>query len=106
VPFKGSYLPGKWIEPTTDDTLLWSGSEQAWPFRDKARPAPRPHRPVRGLGRWQGVDGKAVREGRRAGAEVHTDSRALTLIIDRAHAVVGVVARMDGVEKFIRAHKG
>jgi 3-oxo-5alpha-steroid 4-dehydrogenase len=40
------------------------------------------------------------------GAEVHTDSRALTLIIDRAHAVVGVVARMDGVEKFIRAHKG
>lgn len=29
VPFKGTYLPGKWIEPTTDDTLLWSGNEKA-----------------------------------------------------------------------------
>ena len=39
VPFKGTYLPGKWIEPTTDDTLLWSGSEAAWPFSARAKPA-------------------------------------------------------------------
>jgi len=25
IPFKGTYLPGKWLEPTTDDTLIWSG---------------------------------------------------------------------------------
>ena len=43
VPFKGTYLPGKWIEPTTDDTLLWSGSEAAWPFSARAKPAPRGH---------------------------------------------------------------
>ena len=43
VPFKGTYLPGKWIEPTTDDTLIWSGNEKAWPFSAHAKPAPRGH---------------------------------------------------------------
>lgn len=107
VPFKGSYLPGKWIEPTTDDTLLWSGSEQAWPFRDKARPAPRGHTAqFVGWGGGKVLMEKLCAKAAELGAEVHTDSRALTLIVDRAHAVVGVVARMDGAEKFIRAHKG
>lgn len=27
VPFKGTYLPGRWPEPPTDDTLIWCGSE-------------------------------------------------------------------------------
>ena len=43
IPFKGTYLPGKWTEPLTDDTLLWCGNEAAWPFREIARPAPRGH---------------------------------------------------------------
>jgi hypothetical protein len=45
VPYKHSYLPGKRIEPETDDCLIWSGSEEAWPFAQAAKPCPRGHLP-------------------------------------------------------------
>ena len=41
--FRKGHVPGKIIEPETDDTLIWSGSEEAWPFSEKPRPAPRGH---------------------------------------------------------------
>jgi choline dehydrogenase-like flavoprotein len=43
VPYKGTYLPGRIIEPPEDDTLIWSGSEEAWPYSEAAKPAPRGH---------------------------------------------------------------
>ncbi len=107
VPFKGSYLPGKWIEPTTDDTLLWSGSEQAWPFRDQARPAPRGHTAqFKGWGGGKVLMEKLCARAVELGADIRTDARALTLIVDRHGAVVGAVARLDGAIRFIRARKG
>lgn len=107
VPFKGTYLPGKWIEPTTDDTLLWSGNEKAWPYPDHARPAPRGHT-VQFVG-WGG--GKVLMEilcGRAVelGAEVRYDSRALTLVVDEQRRVVGVVTREAGTPCFVRARRG
>lgn len=107
VPFKGTYLPGKWIEPTTDDTLLWSGNEQAWPFSANARPAPRGHT-VQFEG-WGG--GKLLMEklsGRALalGASAHFGARALCLIVDATGAVKGLVVRIDGSDRFVRAHKG
>jgi 3-oxo-5alpha-steroid 4-dehydrogenase len=45
VPFKQSYYHGTSGEPPTDDGLVWSGAENAQPFRDLARPAPRGHVP-------------------------------------------------------------
>ena len=106
VPFKGTYLPGKWIEPTTDDTLIWSGNENAWPFTTVARPAPRGHA-VQFAG-WGG--GKVLMERLCAralalGAQLHCDSLALCLIVDREGAVQGLVVRMDGEPRFVRAHK-
>ena len=107
VPFKGTYLPGKWIEPTTDDTLLWSGSEKAWPFSEAAQPAPRGHT-AQFVG-WGG--GKVLMEVlcERAvalGAQVHYGSRALTLVTDRSGAVCGLVVRLDGQPRFVRARRG
>lgn len=107
VPFKGSYLPGKWLEPWTDDTLVWSGSEQAWPFNTRARPAPRGHTAQhKGPG-----GGKALMEALCAraaalGAVIHCNSRALCLIVDAAGAVAGVVVRIDGEERYVRARRG
>ncbi|UJJ31577.1 FAD-dependent oxidoreductase [Halopseudomonas maritima] len=107
VPFKGSYLPGKWIEPPTDDTLLWSGNEQAWPFSAAAEPAPRGHT-VQFTG-WGG--GKVLMQvlcerARALGAQVHCNSRALCLIRDDAQRVVGVVARQDGEIRYLHAAQG
>ncbi|WP_281352820.1 FAD-dependent oxidoreductase [Parasphingorhabdus halotolerans] len=53
VPYRGNYLPGKHIEPMDDSTLIWSGSEAAAPFCDKAKPAPRGH-VIQHMG-WAGV---------------------------------------------------
>ncbi|MCL5041310.1 MAG: FAD-dependent oxidoreductase [Gammaproteobacteria bacterium] len=107
VPFKGTYLPGKWIEPPTDDTLLWSGSEQAWPFNEQAKPAPRGHT-VQFTG-WGG--GKVLMEvlcqrAIDAGAEVYYNTRALSLIADADRQVRGIVVRRDGKDTFVRARSG
>lgn len=107
VPFKGTYLPGKWIEPPTDDTLLWSGNEQAWPFAEQAKPAPRGHT-VQFVG-WGG--GKVLMEVlcQRAvdvGAQVQYNARALSLVVDAERRVQGVVTRQDGEVRFVRANRG
>lgn len=103
VPYKGSFVPGKIIEPETDDTLIWSGSEEAWPFCETAKPAPRGH-VIQHMG-WGGgrklVDTLEARA-REAGVEVVTDARVLGLIADGPR-IVGLVARIDNRETFVRA---
>ena len=42
VPFKESFYGDGSYTPT-DDCLSYSGSEQAWPYLELARPAPRGH---------------------------------------------------------------
>lgn len=108
VPFKGTYLPDKLIEPTTDDTLIWSGNEKAWPFNTVAKPAPRGHA-AQGEG-WGG-GGKILMERLCAralelGAQVHYNSRALCLVVDHEGAVQGLAARVEGETQFVRARKG
>jgi len=107
VPFKGTYLPGKWLEPMTDDTLLWSGNEQAWPFSEKAKPAPRGHTAqFKGMGGGKILMEKLCAQAEAVGAVAHFNSRAIGLIENSKHAIVGVVVRIDGAEKFVRARKG
>jgi 3-oxo-5alpha-steroid 4-dehydrogenase len=104
VEYKGTFVPGKIIEPETDDTLIWSGSEEAWPFVERAKPAPRGH-----VIQWQGWGGgrKLIdvleAKARELGVEVHCSARVLCLVADEDGAVHGLVARMDGKERFVRA---
>ena len=42
---QNSYIAERRIEPSTDDCLIWSGSEEAWPFVEQAQAAPRGHCP-------------------------------------------------------------
>lgn len=106
VPYRGNYLPGKHIEPTDDSTLIWSGSEQAAPFCNAAKPAPRGH-VIQHMG-WGGgrplVDILEQRA-RDAGAEVIVDARAVALITD-GDRVCGAVMRIDNVNRFVKAAKG
>lgn len=106
VPYKGSFLPGKIIEPAEDDTLIWSGSEAAWPFSEAAKPAPRGHT-IQFMGWGGGRKLMDILESRvRAlGVDVRTDARALSLIGD-GDRIVGLVVRIDGKPHFVRAAKG
>jgi len=107
VPYKGTFLPGKIIEPETDDTLIWSGSEEAWPFSEAAKPAPRGH-----VIQWEGWGGGRklvdVLEARvRAlGVTVHTDTRVISLISDLDGRVHGLVVRQYGQNRYVRAARG
>ncbi|RJF93161.1 FAD-dependent oxidoreductase [Sphingomonas cavernae] len=107
VPYKGTFLPGKIIEPAEDDTLIWSGSEAAWPFSETARPAARGHT-IQFMG-WGGgrklVDILEARV-RALGVDIQTDARALSLIADAAGRVTGVVVRIDNQPRFVRAQRG
>ena len=106
IPYRGNYLPGKHIEPTDDSTLIWSGSEAAYPFCDVARPAPRGH-VIRHMG-WGGgrplVDLLEARA-RDLGVEIIPDARAIALVRN-GDRIMGAVLRIDNVDRFVKATKG
>jgi len=52
IKYKNSFIPQRIVEPTTDDCLIWSGSEEAWPFYEQAKSCPRGHTP-----QWLGMGG-------------------------------------------------
>ncbi|MFN8545719.1 MAG: FAD-dependent oxidoreductase [Candidatus Binatia bacterium] len=106
VPFKRTFFPEPGMEAPTDDCLVYSGGEDAYPFDRIARPAPRAHKP-----QTKGAAGgflmqKLVAATERSGARVVCDARAETLVLDREGVVVGVVVRLDGREQLVRARRG
>ena len=106
LPFKPVYYPHYSGEPPTDDGLVFSGSEQAWPYCEIARPAPRGHvsQTTHQTG-WLLMQklGEALDK---TDAEVFTDSRCCSLVIDDDGAIVGAVTVRDGEELTIRATRG
>ncbi len=107
LKYKNSFIPQRIVEPVTDDCLIWSGSEEAWPFVEQARPCPRGHTP-----QWMGMGGGrylmdvlAQRVGE-AGVDVRCNARVLALIADEGNRVQGVVVRLDGKDCFVRARRG
>lgn len=107
VEFKNSYIAERVMEPLTDDCLVWTGSEEAWPFSAQARPAPRGHT-VRREG-WSA--GKYLMDtlGARVhavGVDVRFDARAIALVVDEQGAIHGLVVRIDNEPRFVRARGG
>lgn len=43
LTYKNTFVAERIVEPETDDCLIWSGSEEAWPFSEAAKPCPRGH---------------------------------------------------------------
>lgn len=107
VVYKNSFVPQRIVEPFTDDCLLWSGSEEAWPFCEQAKPCPRGHTP-----QWTGLGGgKFLMDVLAArvhalGVEVRFDTRVVALIADDGNRVRGLVVRTDGEERYVRARRG
>ena len=107
IPFKNSYIPERILEPETDDCLVWSGSEDAWPFSAQAKPCPRgfmPQWPGGGTGR-QMMDVLAARVTELA-IEVRYDTRCVALVVDETGRVRGAVARHAGQDVLVEAKRG
>ncbi|MEZ5568338.1 MAG: FAD-dependent oxidoreductase [Halioglobus sp.] len=108
VPFKDSFHQERAIMCLTDDGLLYTGSEKAYPFAQQARPCPRGHNLY-----IEGDNGgplfmKIVTENveKRKAIRVEYETRALTLIEDDSGAVVGLVVRQNQQELNVRARRG
>jgi len=107
VTYRMTHLPGKVQAPGTGDCLIWSGNEDAWPYREEAKPCPRGHLPevVGEMGGRYLVDTLAA-SAEKQGCVVHYDARALTLITHADRTVAGVVVRIDGAPRFVRTQQG
>ncbi len=107
IEYKMSYIAERCIEPFTDDCLIWSGSEEAWPFAGKAKPAPRGHVPkFVGMGAGRYVMDKLAARVIEAGVDVRYNARALALVADVNREVHGLASRIDGEIRFVRARRG
>ena len=107
VPYKDSELKERAIMALTDDCLLYTGSEKAWPFRDIAKPCPRGHNlEVEGDNGGPLLMNILTKQVEARDIRVTYDARALTLIERSGNEICGVVVRIDGQERFVRARKG
>jgi succinate dehydrogenase/fumarate reductase flavoprotein subunit len=106
VPFNDSMYEGKHVLQMTDECLIWSGNEEAWPYREQAKPAPRGHKVA-----LEGHAGGAkmmellIERAKSLGARIEIDCWVRELVRDGAR-IVGVRYRRDGAEHTARARKG
>jgi 3-oxo-5alpha-steroid 4-dehydrogenase len=106
VEFKPTFYPHYSGEPPTDDGLVYSGNENAWPYCELAMPAPRGHVP-----RVPGAAGgllmaQLTRAAAEAQAAILTDARATALIRARDGTVLGAAVHVAGETAHIRATQG
>jgi len=105
--YKDSEYRERAIMAMTDDCLLYTGNEKAWPFRDVAKPCPRGHNlEVEGDNGGPMLMGVLTEAVEKRPIRVEYNARALTLIADDRNAVHGLVVRIDGQERAVRARKG
>lgn len=106
VPYNKVYSDGKGLG-FDEAGLYYSGSEEAWPWRDKFKPAPRGHVP------WE----KGHQGGRRLMQALFASADALgvkslkkvsgeRLVVESDGRVVGMIASVKGERKTIRARRG
>lgn len=106
VPFKRSFYPEPGLESRTDDCLVYTGGEDAAPWRALARPAPRGHKP-----QVKGKAGPFLMQRVLAAVASHpvrvaADVRAERLVVASEGRVVGVASRRAGADHFARARRG
>ena len=107
VVFKNSELKQRAIMALTDDCLLFTGNEKAWPFNTQAKPCPRGHNlKVKGDNGGPLLMNILTENVQKRAIRVEYEARALTLITDRYLNVHGVIVRINQQEINVKAHKG
>jgi len=107
VPFRGEFWPEPGMEPPGTEGLVFTGGEDAAPYRDHHRPVPRGHVPeIPGAAGTFLMD-RLLDAVAATSAEVRTDARVEQLVVgDDGVSVVGVLARVDGQIQAIQATSG
>jgi len=105
VPFKAGFYPEPGIEPPTDDALVYSGGEDAYPFDEIATPAPRGHKPQKRHAAGGFLMECLAAAVARTSARLELDIRVTRLVVD-GDVVVGLVARQAGRDVTVRARRG
>jgi succinate dehydrogenase/fumarate reductase flavoprotein subunit len=107
VPFDRSYYAFKAVIQPGRECLIWTGNERVWPFRDRARAAPRGHKVA-----FDGVEGggalalnRLAEHAKAIGVETMFDSK-VDALVGADDRIVGVRARRFGEERFYRASRG
>lgn len=105
VPFEPAFWDEPGMEPPGTEGLIYSGGEDASPYRQHHRPVARGHVPATpNAAGWFLVE--RLREAlERTAATVLTDQRAERLVVDGGR-VVGATVRADGTVRAIRANSG
>ena len=107
VPYKDSFHKDRAIMALTDDCLLYTGNEKAYPFKDNAKPCPRGHNlKVEGDNGGPLLMKILTEQVEQRGVRVEYETRALTLIADEDNNVHGIVVRMNQQEINVKAKKG
>ncbi len=106
VEFADAYEPEKTTHPFGEECLHYSGNETVHPFVERARPAPRGHKPKQRGEAGAYLMRQLVAAVEASGAEIRYDCAAQRGIVDQRGRVVGMVAREGGAEHAIRAEKG
>ncbi len=114
VEYKASFYDGLLSEPPGDDGLMYSGGEEAYPFCEIARPAPRGHVPqMPGSQKVIGERGagyilmqRLMAAATAAGVRIETDVRARSLTVDADGRATGIDAVQFGDDVRFRARRG
>jgi 3-oxo-5alpha-steroid 4-dehydrogenase len=107
VPYKRAVFLERTVVPFSDESLLFTGNERAWPFTEVSTPVPRGHVPSKEGDEGGKIFMQALMQTVEAeGALIKSDARVIALLQDQAGRVRGVVARIDGEERAIAASRG
>lgn len=107
IPYKDSEYKERAIMAMTDDCILYTGNEKAWPFRELAKPCPRGHNlEVEGDNGGPLFMKILTEQVEQRDIDIHYETRALTLIKNENNEVVGLQVRKDGETLNIKANKG
>ena len=106
VPFKDSIYPEKDVLQMTDDCLIESGNEAAWPYCDLAKPSVRGHKVemVGDVGGSKLIE-KLVAYAEKVGVEIQYNS-AVTALVRDGDRIVGIRCKTFDGEQFIGARRG
>lgn len=112
VPYKDGFWPQPGWECPEDDSLMYSGGENAAPFSSLAEPAPRGHlarvpMPRTGeQGAGHVLMTTLIAKATDLGVRVESDIRVQQLVVDDTGRVVGIVARRFGDVIAVGARRG
>jgi succinate dehydrogenase/fumarate reductase flavoprotein subunit len=105
VPFNDSIHKEKTVVQMTDECLIESGNENAYPYREKAKPSIRGHKvAMEGEAGGAKLIERLAEHASKIGVRVETD-RAVYALVRDGERIVGLVCKTFDGDKAVRARK-